>query len=90
MKVPMTINVPVELKAAIDEAADAAQEKITPFVTKLIADALGVDLPPSAFQRKRKYATVEERIAAQKKRMEERNQLIKRLLAEHKAKTGED
>lgn len=72
------------LRDAIEAKAKA--EDTTPglLCRKIVADALGVTIDVDRAA-PRKYATEEERKAAQKAQRQERNALIKQLLAAHKA-----
>jgi len=77
-------TMPMELKTKIEEAAKADNKPVGAYVRSRIADLFGYELPATQHGRARKYATVEERIAAQKAKQQERNELIKKLLAEYR------
>jgi len=82
-------TMPMELKAMIENAAKESNKPVGAYVRGRVAELFGYELPATQHGRARKYATVEERLAAQKAKQQERNELIKKLLAEYRAqKTG--
>jgi len=84
-KVPLMLNVPVSMKAEIDRQATEKGEPASSYARRKLAEAIGFSLSRADVGRARKYATVEERIAAQKARKAERDALIRKLLAEYEA-----
>jgi hypothetical protein len=85
VKVSLMFHLPLEMKVALEKAATAEGKSTTAYVRGALADLVGYTLPP-AMERGggRKYASPEERIAAQKARDKERRALIKNLLAEYR------
>ena len=80
--IAMPLNENVDLFNAIKEAAgDKAHGA---FILELVAKSLNVALPER--KSRSKYATDEEREAAKKEYTRNRQELIKRLMAEHKAR----
>jgi len=88
VKASLMFHMPVEMKAELENAARAAGQSTTAFVRDALADKIGYDLPPATSRGGggRKYASPEERIAAQKDRDKARRALIKNLMDEYKAK----
>ena len=78
-------TVPMELKEKVEAAAKGENKPVGAYVRAKIAELFGYELPATQHGRARKYATVEERVAAQKEKQNERNALIKKLLAEYRA-----
>ena len=79
--IPISIMGPQGLKDALEAAATLAGVSRVVFIRRALADATGFTLPPeTARTRKRKYATAEEREAAQKARALDRRDLINKLL----------
>lgn len=79
--IPISIMGPQGLKDALEEASKLAQVSRVVFIRRALAEAVGFTLPPeTARTRKRKYATAEEREAAQKARAADRRDLINKLL----------
>lgn len=85
VKAQVMISVPPEMKVLLDDAAKQNNLSTAAFCRKYLAEAIDYDLPATSVGRGRKYATIEERIAAQAARAKERNDLVKKLLAEHRA-----
>lgn len=83
--VPIMFNVPVKLKAVIEQAAEERDLPVSGLIRQAVAQFLGYKLSPTDMARAKKYATVEERIAAQKARETERKTLIKALLAKYRS-----
>jgi len=81
-RVSVMVTMPVELKIRLlDEAAKSGENMtLARFVRETLADTFDVELPNVIRQRAKKYATEEERIAAQKAASKKRNDLIKSLL----------
>ena len=73
-------------KSLVEAEAKASNVPVGAFVRSLIAERHGYTLPPTQQGRARKYATAEERVAAQRAKQAERNALIKQLLAEYRTK----
>jgi len=84
-KVSIMFHLPIEMKVALEKAATEKGMSTTAYVRGVLADNVGYKLPPSAARGgNRKYASPEERIAAQRARDKERRALIKNLLAEYR------
>ena len=83
------LGIPVGLKLELEKAAKAKDTSPSAFARKAMADAVGYALPAGSTSRVKKYATEEERKAAQKVKNTERRDLINALLAAHrKAEEG--
>lgn len=87
-KVPAGVYVttPVELHEKLEAEATAAGKSVAGFVRELLGQRYGLDLTKLAEAPRRKYATTEEKRAAQKAKNKERSELYKMLMAEYKAK----
>lgn len=82
----LAVLMPPGLKDAIKDRADREGSSAMEFARKVLADAVGFELPPAAARtRTSKYATAEEREEAQKAKAKERRELVKELLAQHRA-----
>lgn len=81
-RVSIMVTMPVELKIKLlDEAAKSGENMtLARFVRETLADKFDVELPNVIRTRSKKYATEEERVAAQKAASKKRNDLIKKLL----------
>lgn len=79
------IQMPIGLKLQLEQHCEELKTPVSGFIRKLIADELDYKLSPTAIGRARKYATIEERIAEQKKRDKRRKDLTKKLLAMYAA-----
>lgn len=77
------VQMPLALKVQLEEFCEGKKVPVAGFVRKLVADAVGFTLSPITIGRARKYATVEERIAEQKKRDKKRRALTKILLEKY-------
>lgn len=87
----VAVLMPPGLKDAIKEHAESKGKSSMEYVRELIAADLGYELPAAASRtRTSKYATAEEREAAQKAKAKERRDLVKDLLAKHRAAQGGD
>ena len=85
----LTVLVPPDMKSAVKEYVEKRDMSVMDFIRKLVADEIGFTLPEkTARQARRKYATAEEREAAQKAKAKERRDLVKDLLAKYKAEQG--
>lgn len=73
-----------ELRAKLEEEAASKEESVAGFVRNLLAERYGITIAPTPARTK--YATPEEKKEAQKAARKSRADLIKQLLAEHKAK----
>lgn len=73
-----------DLRGALEAKAQEAGQSPRVYVLGLIAQATGVTV--AAPRSRQKYASDEERKAAQEAKRKDRNDLIKQLLAEHRAK----
>jgi hypothetical protein len=87
-KVNFVVQVPIEMKAMIEEVAAQSGVPTSSYARRVLADAVGFELTAAQFSRARKYATVEERIAAQKARERDRRDLVKDLLAKYREQHG--
>lgn len=83
--VPIMFNAPVALKAKIDEESEKRDIPVSALIRQAVAAFLDFKLKPTDLARAKKYATVEERIEAQKKREKERKELINALLAKYRS-----
>lgn len=79
----MMFNLPVALKAAIETHSEKEGITASALVRQAIAAVVGFDLP-EGFSRAKKYASEEERVAAQKERDKTRRNLIKDLLERYR------
>lgn len=77
------IQMPLGLKLELEKYCTEEKMPVAGFVRKLVADAIGFNLPAISIGRARKYATVQERIDAQKLRDKDRRQLTKILLEKY-------
>lgn len=82
----IVVPMPAFLRERFIQEAKQADKPTGPYVRDLLAEKLGIELPKEAVTRRTKYSSPEEAKAAQKVRSKERNELIKALLAEHKAR----
>jgi ribosomal protein L14E/L6E/L27E len=86
VKVSIMFHLPLEMKVELERAAAAEGVSTTAFVRNVLAEKVGFALPAAAARGgNRKYASAEERIAAQRERDKERRALIKNLLSEYRA-----
>lgn len=86
------INFPKDspLWERLESEATAAGKTPRQLVFELLAGRYGVEVPATvATAPRKKYASDEERAAAQKAARKDRNELIKQLLAEHAAKQAQ-
>lgn len=79
----MYISTPPVLKEKIEAEAAAAGKSARVYVRDLLAEKWGLVLPEP--RTRTKYGSDEEKLAAQKQKSQARQELIKRLLAEHRA-----
>lgn len=82
----IVVPMPTFMRQRFIAEAKAADKPTGPYVRDLIAQQLGIELPPSTTSRRSKYASPEEAKAAQKAKAKARNELIKALLEEHRQK----
>ena len=82
---PIMFNVPVKMKAAIETAAEEQDIPVSGLIRQAVAKFIGYTLSKTDMARARKYATLEERMAAQKVREKEKRDVIKALLAKYRA-----
>lgn len=82
--VQVMVTMPAGLKLKALERADAKDYTLARYVRELVASELEYDLPDTIRTRSKKYATEEDRIAAQKAKSAKRNALIKMLLSKYK------
>ena len=81
------VQMPKVLKDAIDAQAKAKDVSVSRWMREFLAESLGVELPEIIRKaRKKKYATPEERAAAQKARVKTQRDVFTQLLARY----GED
>lgn len=85
----VVVPMPAFFKELLAQEAKAADKPVGPFLRDLLASARGITIPESAVRRRSKYASDEERRAAQKASMRVRSELIKQLIAEHRARQTE-
>lgn len=90
-RVSIMVGMPFEMKELLKAAADKAENEdgstgqpVAEFVRDLLADHLGYTIPQRTSKRVRRYASEEEKKAAQKARGKERRATIKNLLALYK------
>jgi hypothetical protein len=83
-KASIMFGVPSELKRLLDGRAEAEDISVAALVRNLVAREFNYTLPKVTRERAKKYATEEERTAAQKARMSERNATIKALLEKYR------
>lgn len=79
-------SIPAELKAQIDEAAEAKSQPVAALVRSIVADHFNYTLPD--IQRggaRKKYANEEEREAARKEKAEKRRILVNNLMKLYKS-----
>ena len=93
MNVPVMVQMPAELKAFLFAYADEHNTSVAALLREASANLVGYTLEPTTLGARKKYATVEERKAAQKIRTKELNdlksQVFKQYLAEQKRKVAE-
>lgn len=85
-RVSVMVTMPKELKILLLDEAEKAGDSYTlaRFVRELLADRFEFTLPKTTRTRAKKYATEEDKQAAQKKRSTKRNALIKMLMQKYK------
>jgi len=82
----IVVPLPPDLKSRFESEAEAADLPAGPYVRNLLAKLLGIELPPAAITARRsKYASDEERKAAQKQRNQNRSATMRDLFALFKA-----
>lgn len=77
----IVVPVPADLKTRFEEEAKAADVPVGPYVRNLLAKFLGIEIPVSASTRRSKYASDEERKAAQTTRNQTRSATMRNLMA---------
>lgn len=77
------VQMPLGLKIELEKYCETEKLPVAGFIRKLVADEIGYSLPAISIGRARKYATVEERMAAQKARDKDRRALTKILLEKY-------
>jgi hypothetical protein len=77
------VQMPLGLKIELEKYCEDQKIPVSGFIRKLVADEIGFSLPVISIGRARKYATVEERMAAQKERDKTRRTLTKLLLEKY-------
>lgn len=80
----VAVTMTPELYDAMKQAAEAANQPVGTWAKQVLADKVGVDVNATATKRN-KYATEEERKAAQAAARKAHQALVKELLAQHKA-----
>ncbi len=78
------VTVPLELKQLIEEESERRNTPVSSLVRNWIADAMDYTLPVIERHRATKYASEEERRAAQKQQSRSRQALIKQLLQQYR------
>ena len=73
-----------ELKQALGKYATEHNESVASVIRRAICKEIGLPIETATTSARRKYASVEERQAAQKARNAEKAALVKKLLAEYK------
>ena len=83
LRANIMIQVPIPLKVRLEQHCTELKIPVSGFIRKLIADEIDYTLSPTSIGRARKYATVEERVIAQKSRDKRRKALVKMLLEKY-------
>lgn len=83
LRANIMIQVPIPLKIAIDKHCEELKVPVSGFIRKLIADEVDYVLAPTSIGRARKYASIEDRVAAQKARDKRRKAIVKMLLEKY-------
>lgn len=87
-RVSLGVAMPAELKLAITQHAEAAGKSARRVALEILANAFAIEVPASLKSGPAKTGrSEEEKKAARKAKAAERRQLIKQLLAAHRAKT---
>lgn len=82
----IVVPMPPELKERFEAEAKAADQPVGPYVLRsVIAKQLGIDIPVTTIARRSKYASDDERKAAQKARNQSRSETMRALMANFKA-----
>lgn len=76
----IVVPVPADLKTRFEEEAKAADVPVGPYVRNLLAKFLGIEIPVTASTRRSKYASDEERKAAQTARAQSRSATMRNLM----------
>lgn len=84
-RVSVMVTMPKELKLILLEKAQEKDFTLARYLREWIAGEVNFELPATTRTRAPKYATEDERKAAQKKKSAERNALISQLLKAYKA-----
>lgn len=82
----VAIPMPMSLRLRFEGEAKTADKPLGPYLRDWIADQLGITLPVLTVKRHSKYASEEERKAAQKAAAQKRNEEVKVALAEYRAR----
>lgn len=77
------VQTPAQLRERLEAEAAAVGKTPAVYVRDLLATQWGVELPPAPTRTV--YSSPDEKKAAQKQKRQSRNELIKQLLAQHKA-----
>lgn len=77
----IVVPVPADLKARFEEEAKTKDVPVGPYVRDLLAGFLGITIPATVSTRRSKYASDEERKAAQKARTQSRSNTMRSLMA---------
>lgn len=85
----VAVPMPMFLRMQFEKEAKAEEKQLGPYVRDRLAELLGITLPEITVQRKRKYASEEERKAAQKAAALKRKEEVKAALAEYRARRAE-
>jgi hypothetical protein len=81
----IVVPLPPDLKTRFQEEAKVADKDVGPYVRDLLAQFLGIEIPVTAVSRRSKYASDDERKAAQKTRNQSRAATMKDLMNRYKA-----
>lgn len=81
----IVVPLPPDLKTRFQEEAKVADKDVGPYVRDLLAQFLGIEIPVTAVSRRSKYASDDERKAAQKTRNQSRAATMKNLMDRYKA-----
>ena len=81
----IVVPMPANMKSIFEAEAQQAEKPAGVFIRDLLAGQRGIEIPVSVSTPRRKYATDEEREAAQKTRRETRSNTMKALFAQFNA-----
>lgn len=78
----IVMPLPADLKARFEEEAKVKDVPVGPYVRDLLAGYMGITIPATVSTRRSKYASDEERKAAQTQRNQSRSQTMRNLMAQ--------